>query len=63
MIVDDPKKVFSLLLPFDTYEQVQKLAKNTERSIPSYIRQIIRIYLQYYTEHAQEGKNDPLIVK
>ena len=28
MIVDDPKKVVSLLLPFDTYEQVQKLAKN-----------------------------------
>ena len=59
MIVDDPKKVVSLLLPFDTYEQVQKLAKNTERSIPSYIRQVLRVYLRYYAEHA---KGDPWII-
>ena len=57
------KRVFTLRLSEDVLDKIGKLAKNTERSIPSYIRQIIRIYLQYYTEHAQEGKNDPLIVK
>lgn len=33
MIVDDPKKVVSLLLPFDTYEQVQKLRRDLSRII------------------------------
>ena len=63
MIRHDSKKKVSISLPMELYEQIKTLSEESQRSIPSYIRQIIRIYLQYYTEHAQEGKNDPLIVK
>ena len=63
MIGHGPKKAVSLLLPMKLYEQIKTLSEESQRTTSAYIRQIIRIYLRYYAEHAQEAENDPLIVK
>ena len=56
------KKV-SISLPMELYEQITTLSGETERTTPAYIRQVLRIYLRYYAEHAEEAESDPLIVK
>ena len=63
MIGHGPKKAVSVLLPMKLYEQINTLSEESQRTTSAYIRQIIRIYLRYYAEHAQEAENDPLIVK
>ena len=63
MIGHCPKKAVSVLLPMKLYEQIKTLSEESQRTTSAYIRQIIRIYLRYYAEHAQEAENDPLIVK
>ena len=63
MIRHGPKKAVSVLLPMKLYEQIKTLSEESQRTTSAYIRQIIRIYLRYYAEHAQEAENDPLIVK
>ena len=57
------KKVVSVLLPIELYEEIEKLAEYTQRSKYAYIRQVLRVYLRYYAEHAEEAERDPLIVK
>ena len=57
------QKVISVLLPIELYEEIEKLAEYTQRSKSEYVRQIVRIYLRYYAEHAQEAENDPMIIK
>ena len=57
------KKVVSVLLPIELYEEIEKLAEYTQRSKSAYIRQVLRIYLRYYAKHAEEAESDPLIVK
>ena len=57
------KKVVSVLLPIELYEEIEKLTEYTQRSKSAYIRQGLRIYLRYYAEHAEEAESDPLIVK
>ena len=47
----------------ELYEQIKTLSEETERTTSAYIRQIVRIYLRYYAEHAQESENDPMIIK
>ncbi|MCI5843104.1 MAG: ribbon-helix-helix protein, CopG family [Clostridiales bacterium] len=63
MIRNDSKKKVSISLPMELYEQITTLSEETERTTSAYIRQIVRIYLRYYAEHAQEAESDPLIVK
>ena len=63
MIGHGPKKAVSVLLLMKLYEQIKTLSEESQRTTSAYIRQIIRIYLRYYAEHAQEAENDPLIVK
>ena len=63
MIRNDSKKKVSISLPMELYEQITALSEETERTTSAYIRQIVRIYLRYYAEHAQEAESDPLIVK
>ena len=63
MIGHGPKKAVSVPLPMKLYEQIKTLSEESQRTTSAYIRQIIRIYLRYYAEHAQEAENDPLIVK
>ncbi len=47
----------------ELYEQIKTLSEETERTTSAYIRQIVRIYLRYYAEHAQEAESDPMIIK
>lgn len=63
MIRNDSKKKVSISLPMELYEQITALSEETERTTSAYIRQIVRIYLRYYAEHAEEAESDPLIVK
>lgn len=63
MIRHDSKKRVSVSLPMELYEQIKTLSEETERTTSAYIRQIVRIYLRYYAEHAEEAESDPLIVK
>ena len=63
MIRHDSKKKVSISLPMELYEQITALSEETERTTSAYIRQIVRIYLRYYAEHAEEAESDPLIVK
>ena len=63
MIGHGPKKAVSVLLPMKLYEQIKTLSEESQRTTSAYIRQIIRIYLRYYAEHAQESENDPMIIK
>ena len=63
MIRNDSKKKVSISLPMELYEQITALSEETERTTSAYIRQVIRIYLRYYAEHAEEAESDPLIVK
>ena len=63
MIRHDSKKRVSVSLPMELYEQIKTLSEETERTTSAYIRQIVRIYLRYYAEHAQEAENDPMIIK
>ena len=63
MIRNESKKKVSISLPMELYEQITALSEETERTTSADIRQIVRIYLRYYAEHAQEAESDPLIVK
>ena len=56
------KKV-SISLPMELYEQIKTLSEESQRTTSAYIRQVLRVYLQYYAEHAEEAESDPLIVK
>ena len=47
----------------ELYKQIKTLSEETERTTSAYIRQVLRIYLRYYAEHAEEAESDPLIVK
>ena len=41
-----PKKTVALGLPEECYDKIKKLADDTYRSVPSYIRMIIYNYLR-----------------
>ena len=56
------KKV-SISLPMELYEQIKTLSEESQRTTSAYIRQVLRVYLQEYAEHAEEAESDPLIVK
>ena len=63
MIGHGPKKAVSILLPMKLYEQIKTLSEESQRTTSAYIRQVLRVYLRYYAEHAEEAESDPLIVK
>lgn len=52
------KKV-SISLPMELYEQIKTLSEESQRTTSAYIRQVLRVYLRYYAEHA---KGDPWII-
>ena len=41
-----PKKIVSLGLPEECYDQIKKLATDTCRTVPSYIRMIVYNFLR-----------------
>lgn len=40
------KKIVAVALPLDLYEQLKSYAEEDYRTIPSYIRQILKLHLQ-----------------
>ena len=41
-----PKKIVAVALPLEMYEQLKIFAEEDYRSIPGYIRQILKLHLQ-----------------
>ena len=46
----EPKKTVYLQLPLSLYERIASLARESSRTLPSYIRQIIKFYLNQLEE-------------
>ena len=44
-MIKGPKKTVSVILPLDLYEWLAVLAEDTGRSVPGYIRQVLKSYL------------------
>lgn len=60
-MIKGPKKTVSVILPMDLYLEIQNLAHDTCRSVPSYIRQVLKHYLRYCAEH-KDNPDDRWIV-
>lgn len=50
----EPKKAVSLLLPLPVYERLSRLAAESYRTVPGYIRQIIKAYLRDLDEEGND---------
>ena len=53
-MIRGPKKTVSVLMPEELYLELRALAAETHRSVPGYIRQILKRYLRYRAEHEGE---------
>ena len=49
-----PKKAVGVVMPLELYEQVKEQADRTARTVPGYIRQVLKCYL-WYAENAPEA--------
>ena len=54
---------FTMRIDTELLEQIKTLSEESQRTTSAYIRQVLRVYLRYYAEHAEEAESDPLIVK
>ena len=50
-----PMKQISLRIPLELYEQLQQQAQDTTRTIPGYIRYILKFYLRHPEYHEKRG--------
>ncbi len=50
----EPKKTVHLQLPLPIYEQLAQLAQESQRTLPGYIRQVLKFYLK----HLEGGPNE-----
>lgn len=46
-MIKGTKKTISIVIPIELYEGLNELAKNSSRSMSSYIRQVLRAHLEY----------------
>lgn len=49
------KKSVCVMMPQELYQQVREQAEKTCRTMPGYIRQVLKCYLQH-VEHTSEDK-------
>lgn len=52
-MIRGPKKTVSVLMPQDLYDRVKEQAEKRDRTVPGYIRQVLRCYL-WHEENAPE---------
>ena len=52
-MIKGPKKTVSVLMPMDLYEQVREQAEQGRRTVPGYVRQVLKRYL-WHVENAPE---------
>lgn len=45
-MIKGPKKTVHVLMPVELYEQLRALAEATGRSLPAYIRYILKLHLR-----------------
>ena len=55
MMVKEPKKTVSVLLPLDLYEKLSGRAAYNCRSTSGYIRQILKRYMEYLDSQGEQG--------
>ena len=52
-MIKGPKKYVGVVMPLELYEQIKPQAEARGRSVPGYIRQVLKRYL-WHMEHAPE---------
>lgn len=57
-----PKKTVSLLLPQEDYDKLNALARDNCRSVPSYLRVMVRNYL-YQLDQPETKQDDWWVVR
>lgn len=53
-MIRGPKKSVGVLMPLELYEDLKKIAEETGRTVPGYIRQILKRYM-WHVEHEPEA--------
>lgn len=61
-MIKGPKKTVSVVLPLELYERLALLAKDTSRTVPAHIRQVLKGYL-WHLENCPESLKDWPIAK
>lgn len=61
-MIKGPKKTVSVVLPLELYEWLSLLAGDASRTVPAYIRQVLKCYL-WHLEHCPEALKDWPIAK
>lgn len=56
-MIKGPKKTVSVILPLELYEWLAVLAEDTARTVPGYIRQVLKGYL-WHLEHCPDTLAD-----
>lgn len=56
-MIRGPKKTVGVLMSLKMYDQISMQAKEKDRTVPSYIRQVLRCYL-WHVENAPESLVD-----
>lgn len=56
-MIRGPKKSVSVLMTLEMYERVKVQARKKDKTIPGYIRQVLRCYL-WYAENDPEALTD-----
>lgn len=59
-MIKGPKKTVSVILPLDLYEWLAVLAEDTGRSVPGYIRQVLKSYLWHLENRPESLKDWPV---
>ncbi len=61
-MIRGPKKTVGVVMPMKLYDQVKIQSKKTDRTIPAYIRQVLRCYL-WHVENTPEALVDEWDIK
>jgi len=56
-MIKTPKKTVGVVMPLELYEWLSMLAEDTGRTVPGYIRQILKAYL-WHLENRPESLKD-----
>lgn len=57
IMIKGPKKTVSVAIPLEQYEWLALLAEESCRSVPAYIRQVLRCYL-WHLENCPDSLRD-----
>jgi len=52
-MIRGPKKSVAVLMPIELYERMKELAEKTGRTVPGYVRQVLKRYL-WHMDNAPE---------